>query len=129
MYDFRRAVADSMVAQGYEAKGHMTKDVCYFVLDPQGNVTNELWFDWPFVGFMHDAALSELTWLSIRIGIELMRSFGIAPHYFIGQQQSDCAPNVSETESPSFSNYSLLLVIRSRRRIRPSWWSPMGVQP
>lgn len=38
----------------------MTKDVCYFVLDPvTGAVSKELWFEWPFVGFMHDCAMSE----------------------------------------------------------------------
>lgn len=49
------------VYQGYEAKGLATKDICYFVIDPAGKITKELWFEWPHVGFMHDCILSERT--------------------------------------------------------------------
>lgn len=52
------AISGNLVGFGYEASGLATRDVCYFEIDPQGNVVVETYFQWPFVGFIHDCVLS-----------------------------------------------------------------------
>jgi carotenoid cleavage dioxygenase len=49
----------NLVGFGYEARGLATRDICYFELDPSGKVVEELFFEYPFIGFMHDCILSE----------------------------------------------------------------------
>lgn len=53
------ALTGNLVGYGYEATGLATRDVCYFEVDPDGRVLVETYFEWPFVGFIHDCILSQ----------------------------------------------------------------------
>jgi carotenoid cleavage dioxygenase len=44
---------------GYEAKGLVTRDIAYAVTDADGRITHEAWLQAPYVGFMHDFAVTE----------------------------------------------------------------------
>src|SRR5260370_977206 len=48
-----------MFAFGYEADGLASTKVAYFIVDKQGNLTREQWFDAPYCAMMHDFALTE----------------------------------------------------------------------
>ena len=43
-----------MLAFGYAAKGLCTKDMAYYAISPQGEVTREIWFELPYYCMMHD---------------------------------------------------------------------------
>ena len=44
---------------GYEAGGLATDDVAYCVVDPEGNLVREQWFKAPYVGLVHDFAVTK----------------------------------------------------------------------
>ncbi len=48
-----------LVAFGYSAKGVATLDTAYYVIDRNGQVVHEVWFDCPRAGFIHDFAVTE----------------------------------------------------------------------
>lgn len=48
-----------LVCWGYEAKGDATTDCCYFAIGPNGKMTEECWFNAPYCGFIHDAAMTD----------------------------------------------------------------------
>ncbi|GKT40680.1 lignostilbene-alpha,beta-dioxygenase isozyme III [Colletotrichum spaethianum] len=48
-----------LVCWGYEAKGNATTDCCYFALGSDGKKTEECWFNAPYCGFIHDAAITD----------------------------------------------------------------------
>ncbi|HWS67530.1 MAG TPA: carotenoid oxygenase family protein [Steroidobacteraceae bacterium] len=48
-----------MFAFGYEADGLASTKVAYFIVDQQGNLTREQWFDAPYCAMMHDFAITE----------------------------------------------------------------------
>lgn len=49
----------NLVAFGYEAKGHNTTDVNVFEYTPQGKKVWEAWVNVPYVGMLHDFAVTE----------------------------------------------------------------------
>ena len=57
-------ITKDMVTMGYEAKGDATCDVCYFVVDAKGKITQTVWLKAPFPGMIHDFAFTE-KWVSI----------------------------------------------------------------
>jgi len=48
-----------MFAYGYEADGLASTKVAYFIVDSEGNLTREQWFDAPYCAMMHDFAITE----------------------------------------------------------------------
>ncbi|MGO9932855.1 MAG: carotenoid oxygenase family protein [Steroidobacteraceae bacterium] len=44
---------------GYEADGLGSAKVAYFIVDKQGNLTREQWFNAPYCSMMHDFAITE----------------------------------------------------------------------
>lgn len=44
---------------GYEAKGDMTTDIAYFLFDKDGKKLEELWFNAPYAGMMHDMGATD----------------------------------------------------------------------
>jgi carotenoid cleavage dioxygenase len=52
-------VTGEMIAYGYQAKGYLTKDVSACVLNSEGKVTRQWWFTAPYVGIMHDQAITQ----------------------------------------------------------------------
>lgn len=44
---------------GYEAGGLASTKLAYFIIDRDGNLTRELWFDAPYCSMMHDFAITE----------------------------------------------------------------------
>lgn len=47
-----------MVTFGYFAKGLGSKDIAYYVIDANGQVNHEAWFEAPVAGMIHDCALT-----------------------------------------------------------------------
>ncbi|KAJ3339036.1 hypothetical protein HDU93_008787 [Gonapodya sp. JEL0774] len=77
------ATTGVLVGFGYESAGFMTKDVSYFEIGPDGKVLIELSFDWPFVAFSHDCALTKNYFIiynwSFEANLEQMQAGG--PHW------------------------------------------------
>src|SRR5690606_4451312 len=48
-----------MIAVGYEAKGHGTKDVNVFQITPEGKMVWSAWIKVPYVGMLHDFAVTQ----------------------------------------------------------------------
>ncbi len=48
-----------MVAYGYQAKGLLSDDVAYYTIDKKGNIVHEAWFKAPYIGIMHDQAITQ----------------------------------------------------------------------
>jgi carotenoid cleavage dioxygenase-like enzyme len=51
-------VTGEMIAYAYQAKGDLTDDVAVYTISPRGVVTHEVWFKAPYVGIMHDMAIT-----------------------------------------------------------------------
>lgn len=52
-------VTGEMICYGYQAKGDLTNDVAVYTVNRHGVITNEVWFKAPYVGIMHDMALTQ----------------------------------------------------------------------
>ncbi|MFS2162533.1 carotenoid oxygenase family protein [Variovorax sp. Varisp62] len=52
-------VADTLLSFGNQAKGDGTSDMVFYEFDHEGRVTDEIWFDAPFAGQVHDFAFTE----------------------------------------------------------------------
>jgi carotenoid cleavage dioxygenase-like enzyme len=48
-----------MIAYGYEAKGILTKDIAVYTMNPAGRVTKEVWLQSPYLGIIHDIAITQ----------------------------------------------------------------------
>ncbi len=48
-----------MIAYGYEAKGILTKDIAVYTINPAGRVTKEVWLQSPYLGIIHDIAITQ----------------------------------------------------------------------
>ncbi len=51
-------VTGEMIAYGYEAKGILTKDIAVYTINPAGKVTKEVWLQSPYLGIIHDIAIT-----------------------------------------------------------------------
>ncbi|AJP71365.1 carotenoid oxygenase family protein [Sphingomonas hengshuiensis] len=47
-----------MIACGYAAKGVLTLDMTYYVVSPEGELKQEVWFKLPYYAMMHDFAIT-----------------------------------------------------------------------
>jgi carotenoid cleavage dioxygenase len=52
-------VTGEMVCYGYQASGDLTDDVAVYTVNRHGVITSEVWFKAPYVGIMHDMALTQ----------------------------------------------------------------------
>jgi len=52
-------ISGEMIAYGYQARGYLTKDVSSIILNSEGQVTRQWWFKAPYVGIMHDQAITQ----------------------------------------------------------------------
>jgi len=52
-------VSGEMIAYGYQAKGLLTDDVAYYIIGKDGRVKKEVWFKAPYIGIMHDQAITQ----------------------------------------------------------------------
>lgn len=52
-------VSGEMIGFGYEAKGNATDDVAVYAINPQGEITWECWIKVPYVGMLHDFAITQ----------------------------------------------------------------------
>jgi carotenoid cleavage dioxygenase-like enzyme len=48
-----------MLAFGYAAKGLCTRDMVFYVIDPDGEIRSETWFELPYYCMMHDFGFTE----------------------------------------------------------------------
>jgi carotenoid cleavage dioxygenase len=52
-------VSGEMICYGYQAKGDLSNDIAVYTVNKNGVITNEVWFKTPYVGIMHDMALTQ----------------------------------------------------------------------
>ena len=52
-------VTGEMIAYGYEAKGILTTDIAVYTVSPKGKVTKEVWLKSPYLGIIHDIAITQ----------------------------------------------------------------------
>jgi carotenoid cleavage dioxygenase len=48
-----------MIAYGYQAKGDLSTDIAVYTIDPQGEVVKEVWLKSPYLGIIHDIAITQ----------------------------------------------------------------------
>jgi carotenoid cleavage dioxygenase-like enzyme len=52
-------ITGEMIAYGYQAKGDLSDDIACYFIDKSGKVTREVWFRAPYVGMIHDIAITQ----------------------------------------------------------------------
>jgi carotenoid cleavage dioxygenase len=52
-------VKDELLGFSYQAKGDATKDIAFYVFGPDGKLVNEIWFEMPYPGMVHDFAIAD----------------------------------------------------------------------
>jgi len=52
-------VSGEMVAYGYQAKGLLTRDIAVYIVNPEGRITREWWLTSPYLGIIHDIAITQ----------------------------------------------------------------------
>lgn len=52
-------VNGEMIAFGYSATGIASNDVAYHVIDAQGRIVHEAWFEMPYPGLLHDFGVTQ----------------------------------------------------------------------
>ena len=52
-------VTGDMIAYGYQAKGDLTDDIAVYTMNPKGEVTKEVWLKSPYIGIIHDIAITQ----------------------------------------------------------------------
>ena len=49
----------NMIAYGYQARGDLSDDIAFYEFNPQGEKIWEVWFKGPYLGIMHDCAVTQ----------------------------------------------------------------------
>jgi carotenoid cleavage dioxygenase len=52
-------ITGDMIAYSYQAKGPLTKDIAVYTINPQGHIVNEVWLESPYLGIIHDIAITQ----------------------------------------------------------------------
>ena len=52
-------ITNELLTFSYQAKGDGTTDVVFYVIDGEGKIRNEVWFNMPWAGMVHDFAVTE----------------------------------------------------------------------
>jgi carotenoid cleavage dioxygenase len=48
-----------MIGYSYQAKGDLSDDIAVYTINPAGRITNEVWFKSPYLGIIHDIAITQ----------------------------------------------------------------------
>jgi carotenoid cleavage dioxygenase-like enzyme len=48
-----------MICYGYQAKGDLSDDIAIYTVDPHGRIVKEVWLKAPYVGIIHDIAITQ----------------------------------------------------------------------
>ncbi len=48
-----------MIAYGYQAKGDLSDDIAVYTINPQGHIVKEVWLKSPYLGIIHDIAITQ----------------------------------------------------------------------
>lgn len=48
-----------MICYGYQAKGDLSDDIAVYTVDPKGHIAKEVWLKAPYVGIIHDIAITQ----------------------------------------------------------------------
>jgi carotenoid cleavage dioxygenase-like enzyme len=52
-------VSGDFITYGYQAKGDLTDDIAVYQVNRQGEITREWWFKSPYLGIIHDIAITQ----------------------------------------------------------------------
>jgi len=52
-------VTGYMIAYGYQAKGDLSDDIAVYTVNPAGEIVHEVWLKAPYVGIIHDIAITQ----------------------------------------------------------------------
>jgi isoeugenol monooxygenase len=52
-------ITGAMIAYSYEAKGDLSDDIAVYTVDPKGHIYQEVWLKAPYVGMIHDIAITQ----------------------------------------------------------------------
>ena len=52
-------VTGEMIAYGYQAKGDLSNDIAVYTMNPKGEITKEVWLKSPYLGIIHDIAITQ----------------------------------------------------------------------
>ena len=52
-------VTGEMIAYGYQARGDLSDDIAIYTINPAGHITNEVWLKSPYLGIIHDIAITQ----------------------------------------------------------------------
>ena len=52
-------VTGEMICYGYQAKGDLSNDIAIYTVGKDGHIKHEVWFKAPFVGMIHDIAITQ----------------------------------------------------------------------
>jgi carotenoid cleavage dioxygenase-like enzyme len=48
-----------MIAYGYQAKGDLSDDIAVYTVNPAGHIVHEVWLKSPYLGIIHDIAITQ----------------------------------------------------------------------
>jgi len=52
-------ITGDMIAYGYQAKGDLSDDIAVYTINPAGHIVNEVWLKSPYLGIIHDIAITQ----------------------------------------------------------------------
>ena len=52
-------ITDELLGFSYQAKGDASRDFVFYLFDADGRLKNEIWFEMPFAGMVHDFAITD----------------------------------------------------------------------
>jgi len=52
-------VTGEMIAYGYQAKGDLSDDIAVYTMNPKGEIIKEVWLKSPYLGIIHDIAITQ----------------------------------------------------------------------
>jgi carotenoid cleavage dioxygenase len=52
-------ISGEMIAYGYQAKGDLSDDIAVYTMNPQGHIVKEVWLKSPYLGIIHDIAITQ----------------------------------------------------------------------
>jgi carotenoid cleavage dioxygenase-like enzyme len=52
-------VTGEMIAYSYQARGDLTDDIAVYTINPAGEIVREVWFKSPYLGIIHDIAITQ----------------------------------------------------------------------
>ena len=55
----RSDLTGEMIAYGYQAKGDLSDDIAVYTVNPQGHIVKEVWLKSPYLGIIHDIAITQ----------------------------------------------------------------------